>query len=83
MVLLGFLRLGKIVVPRSWQNTIIWSGLRGAISVMLALGLDTLPISHAKEIVAVTFGLVFFSILFQGLSVRFLIKRFGLWSNGD
>jgi CPA1 family monovalent cation:H+ antiporter len=63
------------ILSRNWQNIIIWSGLRGAVSVMLVLGLATLPITHGKELIAITFGVVFFSVLFQGSSIGFLIKR--------
>jgi len=57
---------------KNWKRIIVWSGIRGVISIMLVLGLPALPIPHAKEIVAIVFGVVFFSIVFQGPMVKFI-----------
>jgi monovalent cation:H+ antiporter, CPA1 family len=71
----GILNLRGKILPTSWQHIINWSGLRGVVSVMLALGIGGLSISHAKEIEAVTFGVVFFSVIVQGTSIRSFAKR--------
>jgi len=65
-------------IPRSWQNTTIWSGLRGAVSVMLALGLAELPIQRSNDITAIIFGVVFFSVIFQGLTIKPLMRKLEL-----
>lgn len=50
-----------------------WGGLRGGISVALALSLsDSLPVKDL--IVAATYAVVVFSILVQGLTIEKLIK---------
>jgi CPA1 family monovalent cation:H+ antiporter len=50
-----------------------WGGLRGGVSVALAL---SLPESEAKPVLlAATYGVVIFSIVVQGLTVKWLIKR--------
>ena len=50
----------------SWK-VLTWGGLRGGISVALAL---SLPPSGARDtVLALTYGVVVFSILAQGLSV--------------
>ena len=50
-----------------------WGGLRGGISVALAL---SLPESAIKDtILAVTYGVVIFSIVVQGLTVKWVVGR--------
>jgi len=44
-----------------------WGGLRGGISVALALSLPARP--ERSTVVALTYGVVVFSILVQGLSI--------------
>lgn len=50
-----------------------WGGLRGGVSVALAL---SLPDSEAKPIIlAITYAVVIFSIVVQGLTVKWVIGR--------
>jgi monovalent cation:H+ antiporter, CPA1 family len=56
----------------SWQ-VLTWGGLRGGISVALAL---SLPLSPQRDIVlTLTYAVVVFSILFQGLSIGTLVRK--------
>jgi len=56
-----------------WQHVLVWSGLRGALSLALALSLDsTFP--YRDQILNLTFGVVVFSILVQGLSIKPLLR---------
>ncbi len=56
--------------------TLSWGGLRGGISVALALSLDE---SLSREVlVFITYGVVIFSIIVQGLTVGSLVKKLKL-----
>ena len=58
------------------QHVLWWGGLRGALGLALALSLPpTLPLRH--EIVVVTFGVVAFSVVVQGLTMPLLLRRLG------
>jgi CPA1 family monovalent cation:H+ antiporter len=51
-----------------------WGGLRGGISVALAL---SLPRGPGRDLVlAITYAVVVFSILVQGLTVPALVRHF-------
>ncbi len=58
---------GAIRLPRGSWKVLTWGGLRGGISVALAL---SLPAGAERDtVVALTYGVVVFSILVQGLSI--------------
>ena len=69
-------------VPRRYQHVMFWGGLRGAISVALALSLvaevDRLGEEVVSTLQVMTFGVVLFTLLVQGLTIERLIKRLGL-----
>jgi CPA1 family monovalent cation:H+ antiporter len=64
-------------IPASWRHVLFWGGLRGALSMALALGLPG-DFPSRETLVLLTFGVVLFSLLFQGLSIGALLKRLGL-----
>ena len=53
---------------------LVWSGLRGGISVALVLRLP--PFAGKDSLVTAVYVIVLFSILAQGLTVKPLISRF-------
>ncbi len=64
------------------QHVLWWGGLRGALALALALSLpDSLP--QRDEIVAVTFAVVGFSIVVQGLTMPLLLRALGFLPNGS
>ena len=54
-------------------RVLTWGGLRGGISVALALGLP--ESDYRNTIVMVTYLIVLFSILVQGLTIGGLVQR--------
>ena len=71
-------RLGGKEIPGNWKPGLSWAGLRGAVSVVLALGVSSLGLPHSEDIVALTVGVVLTSNVIQGLSISTVIKRLGL-----
>ena len=68
-------------IPLRWQHVIVWGGLRGALALALALSLDsTFP--ERDRVLDLTFGVVVFSILVQGLTLKPLLRILGL-ANGQ
>lgn len=53
---------------------LVWGGLRGGISVALALSLPDIP--EKQTILAVTYSVVIFSIVVQGLTFHKVVARF-------
>jgi monovalent cation:H+ antiporter, CPA1 family len=61
-------------VAGSEQHALVWAGLRGALALALVLSIpEDYPSRHS--IVAVTFAVVAFSIIVQGLTCRPLLRR--------
>lgn len=60
--------LGRQTVP-----TLVWGGLRGGISIALALSLPAGPVRDA--IIAITFVVVLFAVIIQGATIGGLISR--------
>jgi len=65
-------------IPRKFKHVLYWGGLRGAISLALAISLPPSLGLLRNDIQAMAFGVVLFTLLFQGLTMRPLIRRMGL-----
>jgi CPA1 family monovalent cation:H+ antiporter len=68
-------------VPWRWAPVLTWGGLRGGLSMVLALGLPA-DFPHRDLLVTMTYGVVLLSILAQGLTMGPLLRRFGLSGGG-
>jgi monovalent cation:H+ antiporter, CPA1 family len=80
IVILGvssLLRSTRERIPWSWTTVLTWSGLRGALSMVLALSL-AIDFPQRQLLITMTFGVVLISILIQGTARASLLKRLGL-----
>jgi CPA1 family monovalent cation:H+ antiporter len=68
-------------IPIRWQHVAVWGGLRGALALALALSLIS-AFPYRELILNLTFGVVIFSILVQGLTIKPHLKLLKL-ANGD
>jgi CPA1 family monovalent cation:H+ antiporter len=60
------------------ERTVLWwGGLRGSVSIALALSVPT-SIPYRQEIIDVVFGVVLFTLLVQGLSIQWLLNALNL-----
>ena len=64
-------------LPPAYQHTLFWGGLRGALALALALAVPA-TVPEKTAIIVTAFVVVAFSILVQGLTMPWLINRFGL-----
>lgn len=68
---------GPLATPFRERLVITWAGLRGALTIALALGLPNDTPSR-DLLINMAFGVVLFTLIAQGLSLGFLVKRLGL-----
>ena len=64
-------------VPRGWLHLVAWSGLRGAVSVALALSLPP-GLPQRETLQGIVFGCVLFTLLLQGTSSQLLVSSMRL-----
>ena len=67
------------IIPIRWKHILYWGGLRGAISLALVLGLAAkMGADISGRLQAMVFGLVLFTLLVQGTTMSWLVKRTGI-----
>jgi CPA1 family monovalent cation:H+ antiporter len=67
----------KSRLPVTWQHVLFWGGLRGSLSVAVALAIPP-AIQQREQILVMTFGVVLFSLVVQGLTMRPLLGLLGM-----
>ncbi|MBD0313488.1 MAG: cation:proton antiporter, partial [Microcoleus sp. T3-bin5] len=81
---LGWLsnRLAKSEISLADRTVIWWGGLRGSVSIALALSVpEVFP--EREKIIGIVFGVVLFTLLVQGLTTKALLEKLGLLSNQE
>ena len=63
------------------QHLLVWGGLRGALALALALALPA-HLAYRQEIVDLTFGVVAFSTIVQGMTVQPVLRWLKLVDQG-
>ncbi|PZV18581.1 MAG: sodium:proton antiporter [Leptolyngbya sp.] len=74
----GLLRwLGTVKISWQEQTLLWWTGLRGSVAIALALSIPVAVVGR-DEIIANSFGVVWFTLLVQGLTAKFLLEKLNL-----
>ena len=77
---LSFVRLSPQVEP-AYRAAILWGGLRGAVTLALALAVTEnalVPPAIKREVGILATGFTLFTLLVQGTTLRWVIARLGL-----
>ena len=69
--------LARTEIPWREQTALWWTGLRGAVSMALALSIPAVVMGR-DEIIANSFGIVWFTLLVQGLTTKLLLEKLNL-----
>ncbi|MFI2757256.1 Na+/H+ antiporter [Streptomyces echinatus] len=77
-------------IPVSRRETVVmwWSGMRGVASVALALAVplktgDGSPFPDRDEIIFIAFGVIVATLVVQGLTLPWLVKRLGVQADSE
>jgi CPA1 family monovalent cation:H+ antiporter len=78
---LGYLSNLLVNSEIKWRDMIVlwWGGLRGSVSIALALSVPILIVGR-DEVINIVFGIVLFTLLVQGLTTKALVEKLGLIS---
>ncbi|MEO5590046.1 MAG: cation:proton antiporter, partial [Gemmatimonadaceae bacterium] len=79
---IGLLRRTRERVPAVWGVVLTWGGLRGALSLVLALALP-LDMPFRNLLITMTAGVVLLSILAQGITMAPLLRKLGIAAGAD
>jgi monovalent cation:H+ antiporter, CPA1 family len=85
VVIYGMLGLGSrlprvghtvTVLPLSWLHVLFWAGLRGAVAIAVALSLPE-DFPQRALLQEITFGIVLFTLVLQGTTIDWVVRRSG------
>jgi len=81
-VLASRIALAALVIrPLTWRVTVVFAGMRGGLSLALALAIpETFP--FRAEIIDAVFGIVLFTMIVQGIALEPVLRRLG-FHNGS
>ncbi len=65
-------------IPWRWRHVLFWGGLRGAISLALALGIPAAVGPVRGQLQVMAFGVVLFTLLAQGSTIGPVLRLLGL-----
>ncbi len=68
---------GAAPLPRAWRHLLVWGGLRGGVALALVLDLPA-DLPGREPVAAAVFGLVVFTLLGQGLTMKPVLRAVGL-----
>ncbi len=71
------------VIPRHWRHVLFWGGLRGAIALALALSIPGDFGPERQTLIEMTYGVVLFSLVVQGMSMGTLLNRLGITTKSE
>ncbi|MGL5876245.1 MAG: cation:proton antiporter, partial [Xenococcaceae cyanobacterium] len=70
-------RLANAQMSWQQQTVLCWGGLRGSVSIALALSIPAVLPEH-RQIITIVSGVVMFTLLIQGLTTKPLLQKLGL-----
>ncbi|MET9560550.1 Na+/H+ antiporter [Streptomyces tauricus] len=77
-------------IPTSWRETVVmwWAGMRGVASVALALAIplemeNGEPFPNREEMIFIAFGVIMATLVLQGLSLPWLVRKLGVQADTD
>ena len=79
--IVGLAKMMRENIPHSWTRVIAFAGLRGAVSIALALSLPENPFKGT--IVAMTFGVALLSLVVQAEIMQIYLRNAKLTSRGE
>lgn len=78
-------KVGPDTRPARWSHVLFWGGLRGSIPVALLVGLPHAPAldAHRVDLLVIGFGVVCFSLIVQGMTMRPLVLALRIGDKGE